>query len=74
MAKTTDLLGLPYPESNEIADVPEDIKKLALKIEGILDSWYSPAEQAELWQRRVIITTGLPANGNEGDIVFLVTE
>jgi len=76
MGKTTTH-ELPWPEPNEIADVPQDMMALAQRIETILNAWYSPEEQAALWQRIIIIRTaaeGLPATGNEGDIVFLVTQ
>lgn len=74
---TTTNHGLPWPEPNEIADVPKDMMELAQRIEAILDAWYSPAEQDARFQRVVLIRTsaeGLPATGTEGDIVFLVTQ
>ena len=74
MVKQTPNHQLPYPESNNIADVPQDIKALADRLELILDAWYSPAEQDQRYQRVVKIATGLPPYGEEGDIVFLVTE
>jgi hypothetical protein len=76
MGKTTTHL-LPWPEPNEIADVPQDMMALAQRIEEILNLWYSPAEQDARFQRIVLIRTqaeGLPPTGNEGDILFLVTQ
>jgi hypothetical protein len=72
MGKVTTNVQLPYPEQNEIADVPKDIERLAVATDKLFNDWYSPTEQDVRYQKKILITASLPATGTEGDIVFLV--
>jgi hypothetical protein len=77
---------LPFPGNNQVADVPEDIKRLAEATEKALDSkaqrgnWTNRDGGAEdgtdkLYQTRITVKTVIPtdlSNYKDGDVVFVI--
>ena len=65
--------NLPYPLDTDVADVPTDIRELAIKTEEALNTKYDHSEQDQRYQLKIQVRTSLPPTGTDGDVVFLVT-
>lgn len=68
---------LPWPNQTDVADVPTDLKELAQQTEAALNTKDDPAQASSKYQSKVIVIVGtaanLPASGNPGDVVFLIS-
>lgn len=71
----SDPYALPYPLANDLADVPKDIKALALKVtEGLNRKQEEPALRG-LFQSKIKVVTSVPtstAGYIENDVVFVL--
>ena len=78
--------ALRYPEDGDVADVPNDMKLLAERIELVLDmksqrvTWTNSTGQSvpgtdTVYQQKIKIQATAPAPtdpGSEGDLIFVV--
>jgi len=68
---------LPYPEADDLADVPHDIQALAAAVVTALNGKLSPADGNALYQKQIkFVTGGAPPTTttgyDEGDVIFVL--